>query len=121
MDYLYIGGKILFTSVFFISGFMHLARGKSFIKPIEEAGLPAPLLTNYIAAGMLILGAYGVLFEVKYLPYLLILFLGLANMFFHDFWAKEDKIIEFIRFMNNIAMIGTVLMFLASRDLTWIF
>ena len=121
MDYLLLAGKILFTLVFVVSGVMNIVKEKNILPMIEASGLPAPRLTNYIGSLFLISGSLGVLFDLQYLPYLLVVFLGLANVFFHNFWNKPDWEFELIKFLTNLSLIGSIIMFMATAELSWMF
>jgi putative oxidoreductase len=53
--------------------------------------------------------------------FLLLVFLGAATYYFHDFWQApaEQKQTEMIQFMKNLALMGTMVFIMANGAGPW--
>lgn len=85
---------------------------------MASEGVPVPALLLIGAIVFLIAGGLSILvgFKAKIGAALLLIFLILANYWFHDFWTFEDaqaKQMQTISFMKNLALMGAMLMIIA--------
>lgn len=81
-------------------------------------GVPAAKLAVMVTGSMLMGGGLGILLGVyvQYAVLLLVAFLVPVALKMHNFWAIEDpnqKVVEMLNFMRNMAFTGAVLMLLA--------
>jgi putative oxidoreductase len=115
MDWVLLIGRILFASIFIISGIMaHLVQRQASAAYARSLGAPAPeLLTPLsgiaiIAAGvMIVLGLW-----VDLAALVIIAFLLLMAYYMHAFWKIEDPQMaanQMAQFMKNIALVGGAL------------
>lgn len=85
---------------------------------MKSEGVPLPALLLVGAIVFLIAGSLSILlgYKARIGAALLLVFLVLANYWFHDFWTFDDaqaKQMQTISFMKNLALIGAMLMIIA--------
>jgi putative oxidoreductase len=108
-----LAGRILFSAIFVMSGFMHFSQQE--IAYAANAGVPvAGLLVP--AAGILALaGGLSVLlgYRTKVGAWLLVLFLIPVTLMMHNFWAAKDPMtaqMQMAMFLKNVTMVGGALL-----------
>jgi putative oxidoreductase len=111
-------GRILFGGFFVLSGVNHFAKLEMMTGYAKYKKLPAAKLGVLISGLMLVVGGAYVLlgFYVDLGALLLAIFLILAAVIFHNFWAENDataKQNEMLAFMKDIALAGAALVLFA--------
>lgn len=85
---------------------------------MASEGVPAPQFLLAGAIVFLLAGGLSVLlgFQARLGAALLLIFLGLATYFFHDFWTFEgqERQLQMIQFMKNVSLMGTMLFLIAN-------
>lgn len=114
MDWLYLIGRLLFGLLFVGSGFGHFGKAKSMSQYAAAKGLPAPKVAVIVSGFMLLAGGLSVILGVwmEIGIWLIVVFLLMAALMMHDFWAVSDpgqRQIEQAMFMKNIALAGAAL------------
>jgi len=112
-------GRILFGGYFAFNGFNNIVMLEMMSGYAKSKGTPLPKLSVVVSALLLIVGGLSVLFNI--LPSIglvaLVIFLVPVTIIIHPFWKEQDptvKMGEMINFMKNIALLGAVLILLAS-------
>ncbi|MBX3427211.1 MAG: DoxX family protein [Pirellulales bacterium] len=81
-------------------------------------GVPAPQVMLAGAIAFLIVGGLSVIvgYKTRIGAALLLTFLALATYYFHDFWTFEgqDRQMQMIQFMKNLALMGTMVFLIAN-------
>lgn len=115
----FLAGRILFA-IFFVSlsGVGHIRRGTMMIGYAKSTGMPLPSLAGWPSGVWLIAGgvsvAAGLWADLGAL--MLGLFVTLAALQFHRFWAIEDETQRSTQkqsFWRNVALLGACLSLLA--------
>jgi putative oxidoreductase len=108
-----LAGRILFSAIFIMSGFLHFSQPE--IAYAAQAGVPmAGLLVP--ASGILALaGGLSILlgYRAKIGAWLLVLFLVPVTLLMHNFWAVKDPMMsqmQMAMFMKNVTMLGGALL-----------
>ena len=118
MDVIILIGRILFGGFFLMSGITHFTKLEAMTGYAKYKKLPAAKLGVLLSGLMLVLGGiYIILGFYTDLGLLLIaIFLVLAAVIFHNFWAETDataKQNEMLGFMKDIALAGGALILFA--------
>ena len=117
-NYLVLAGRILFVTVFLLSGIGHLAARAQMTGYAASKGLPAAALAVPLTGLMLIASALGVLLGVWIdLAFLLaVIFLLPTAVLMHAFWKESDpmmKMAEQVNFNKNVSLAGGALILFA--------
>jgi putative oxidoreductase len=112
-------GRILFGGYFAFNGFNNIVMLDMMSAYAKSKGTPLPKLSVVFSALLLIVGGLSVLFNIYPGVGLLalVIFLIPVTIIIHPFWKEQDpvaKMGEMINFMKNIALLGAVLILLAS-------
>lgn len=93
---------------------------------MAKEGVPQPKILLGGAIAFLILGALSIVlgYRPRLGALLLLVFLGAATYYFHDFWTvpAEDaqrKQTEMIAFMKNLSLMGTMVFLIANGSGPW--
>ena len=118
MNAIVLIGRILFGGFFLMSGINHFAKLEAMTGYAKYKKLPAAKLGVLISGLMLVIG--GIYIVLGYYAdlgaLLLAIFLVLAAVIFHNFWAETDataKQNEMLAFMKDIALAGGALVIFA--------
>jgi putative oxidoreductase len=112
MDVIFLIGRILFSSIFIMSGAMsHLMNLEGSTQYAEMKGVPSPRISVIVSGIVILLAGIAVLigWQVQIASILLLLFLLSAMFFMHDFWALDDpqqQQAEMSQFMKNLVIAG---------------
>lgn len=114
MDWLYLIGRILFSLVFLLSGFGHLAQLDSMSQYAASKGVPAPKAATLLSGLMILAGGLSILLGLymEIGAWLIVFFLLPTAFLMHDYWKVEDpmqKSGEQAQFMKNLSMAGAAL------------
>ena len=118
MDVIILIGRILFGGFFLMSGINHFTKLEAMTGYAKYKKLPAAKLGVLISGLMLVLGGIYIIlgFYADLGALLLAIFLVLAAVIFHNFWAETDataKQTEMMAFMKDIALAGGALIVFA--------
>lgn len=122
-DFVLLIGRIFISAIFLMSGVQKLTAYSGTANQIASQGIPLA----FIAAGFAILfelvGGLSVLtgYKSQFGAGLLIVFLVLATLFFHDFWnyPTEKMQSQMIHFMKNLSILGGLLIFSVTDPGSW--
>lgn len=94
-------------------------------KMMEGKGIPQPTILLGGAIAFLILGGVSLVlgYRARLGALMLLVFLGAATYYFHDVWKIAPDAPEYrdqmIQFMKNLALMGTMVFFLANGTGPW--
>jgi putative oxidoreductase len=108
-------GRILFSTLFLMSGISHFTQRAGMVAYAKSSGAPAPEVTVPLTGLMLLLGGLSVLLGVypRIGAWLLVLFLIPTAFYIHRFWGIEDAMMaanQRAHFMKNLALAGAALL-----------
>lgn len=107
-------GKTIFGLYFLYNGINHFAHLQAMSGYARSKGVPAAKLAVTITGLLLILGGVAaVLGSAQVATFILLVFLIPTTIIMHNFWTVHDpqqKMMETVQFMKNIALIGATLM-----------
>lgn len=114
METIFIIGRILFGGFFLITGMNHFMKFNMMVMYSKSKGVPAAKLAVVITGLLLLLGGLGIIFwtNIALAVLLLIIFLLPTALIMHNFWAisePQDKMVQMMNFMRNMAFIGALL------------
>lgn len=110
-------GRILVGIFFITSGVNHFMKKKQLVLYAQSKSVPAAKFFVMVSGLMIILAGLSILLGV--LPQIGVLliaaFLLPVSLVMHNFWSITDpqqRMVEMISFMKNMALLGSALMFL---------
>ncbi len=112
MDVLFLIGRILFSSLFIMSGAMnHLMNLDQSTQYAEMKGVPSPRISVIVSGVVILLAGIAVLvgWQIGIASIVLFLFLIVTSFMMHDFWAIDDpqqQQTEMSQFMKNMVIAG---------------
>ena len=114
LDWNYLIGRILFSSIFLMSGLNHFTNMGGMKQYAAMKGAPAPGIMVPLTGLMLLAGGLSVLlgYYMEIGTWLLVLFLIPTAVIMHDFWKHADpmeKQNQQAHFMKNMVMAGGAL------------
>jgi putative oxidoreductase len=87
---------------------------------VAAKGVPQPTLAVLLGALLLIVGGLSLAlgWRGRVGVGAMVLFLAPVTMLMHNFWALEgfDQMLETFHFLANVALLGSLLMFVGIRD-----
>jgi len=97
------------------------------VERMAAEGVPSPKILLGGAIAFLILGGLSIVlgYKGRFGAFLLLVFLGAATFYFHDFWklpadTPPEKIqMEVIQCLKNVALMGAMLFLLANGTGPW--
>jgi putative oxidoreductase len=112
-------GRVLLCAIFFSSAVAgKIPHFNNYVDMIEKAGMPQPKVMLVGAIAFLIIGSVSIVvgYKARIGATLLLIFLGLATYYFHDFWNAdaEHRQTQEVQFMKNVALAGAMLMIIAN-------
>jgi putative oxidoreductase len=112
-------GRILIATIFLSSALGNKIPQFSDVAGFMAAeGVPLPRLMLAGAIVFLIAGSLSIIlgYKARLGAALLLVFLLLATWFFHDFWTfgGQERQMQMIHFMKNLALIGTMIFLVAN-------
>ena len=119
MEIIHLIGQVLFGGYFVSQGINHFKNSKALVGYASARKIPNPSMAVFFTGVLLLLGGLGVLLY-GFIPYtltaisfiLLLVFLIPVTFMMHSYWKLTDpqeKMIEMVNFMKNLALIGAVL------------
>lgn len=114
-DVLLLLGRVLFASLFIMSGINHLTKTQGLAQYAASGGVPAPKVAVVVTGVMILVGGISMLlgYEPRVGALLLAVFLIPVAIIMHRFWGLTDAGMaqsQQIHFWKNIAMAGAALM-----------
>ena len=114
---IFLFGRILVSGFFIMGSLNHFKGLEMMSKYAASKKVPMPKLAVSLTGLMLLLGGLSILLGVYTLYGIGLLSLFLAGVSFkmHNFWAvpEKEKMEQQINFTKNMALLGSLLMFLA--------
>lgn len=112
-------GRISLCAIFFLSAVgKKIPEFKGVAAYMASKGVPASQVMLAGAIVFLIVGSASVIlgYKARIGATLLLIFLGLATYYFHDFWHFSGQAAEAqqIQFMKNLGLAGAMLMIIAN-------
>lgn len=109
MSAILVIGRVIFGGFFIMSGINHFAKLEALTGYAKYKKLPAAKLGVLLSGLMLLVGGASVLLGIyaDFGALLLAIFLILAALIFHNFWAEKDataKQTEQMAFMKDLAL-----------------
>lgn len=103
-----LGGRILLSAIFLISGFGKIAAPAGMIEYIAAAGLPFPQVAYGIAVVIEIVGGLALItgYRTRFVAAALAVFCLATAFGFHNQLADQN---QFVHFFKNIAIAGGLL------------
>jgi len=120
--------RIMIAAIFMMSAVGNkIPKFEDTAKYMASEGIPQPKILLAGAIAFLILGALAIVlgYKARLGALMLLVFLGAATYYFHDFWklpadAPPQKMqSEMIQFMKNLALMGTMVFLLANGTGPW--
>jgi putative oxidoreductase len=113
-------GRVLLCTIFFMAAVGNkIPNFQAVAGFMAKEGVPAPQVMLAGAIVFLIAGSVSIVlgYKARIGATLLLVFLGLATYYFHDFWTLSDpqaKQEQMIQFMKNLGLMGAMLLIIAN-------
>lgn len=118
---IFLLGRILFGGYFIMNGYNHLKNLQAMAGYAGSKNVPSPKAAVTISGLMILLGGLGIVLGayVELSLWLIAIFLIVVSPMMHNFWAvsTEQKQMEYINFMKNMALLGATLMMLSLPEI----
>jgi len=116
--------RLMITGIFLASAVMNkIPNFSNVAEGMAGKGIPQPKILLAGAIAFLILGSVSLIlgFKARWGALLLLIFLAAATYYFHAFWrvAPAERGIELTNFLKNVALMGTMLFFIANGAGPW--
>lgn len=119
-EILFLIGRIILGLFFINSGFNHFSNLGMIAGYAGSKKIPLPKFSAFISGLFLLFGGLSILLGVYQIIgiILIAIFLLFAAFFIHNFWAisKEQRQMEKVNFMKNLALVGALLMLLQIQN-----
>lgn len=118
-------GRSALVAIFLLSAIANkIPKFPDVVRYMASKGMPIPELMLVGAIVFLIAGSVSLIigYKARLGAFLLLVFLGLASYFFHDFWRITDpqgQQAEMIQFLKNLSMMGAMLLVMANGVGPW--
>jgi putative oxidoreductase len=118
-------GRLVLVAIFLGSAAHHIQEYQGTLAGMEKQHVPYPQVLLPGALVFMIAGSLSVLagYKARVGALLLLVFLGLAAYFFHNFWTyppdSEKFMGEQIHFMKNVSMAGAMLFIIGNGAGYW--
>jgi putative oxidoreductase len=122
--FLSLVARLMITAIFLSSAVLNkIPQFNGVAEMMAGKGVPQPKILLAGAIGFLLLGSVSLIlgFRARWGAFLLLVFLAAATYYFHAFWKlpPEEQMPEQIAFMKNLALMGTMVFFLANGSGPW--
>jgi putative oxidoreductase len=122
--FLSLVARLMITAIFLSSAVMNkIPQFNGVAEMMAGKGVPQPKILLAGAIAFLLLGSVSLIlgFRARWGAFLLLVFLAAATYYFHAFWKlpPEEQMPEQIAFMKNLALMGTMVFFLANGSGPW--
>jgi putative oxidoreductase len=119
-------GRLVLCSIFLSSAVMeHIPKYQETLGAMEKQHVPYPQILLPGALVFMIAGSVSVIvgFKARFGALLLLIFLGMAAFYFHNFWDvpahSEAQQNQMIHFMKNVSMGGAMLFIIGNGAGYW--
>ncbi len=114
---LFLAGRLLYGGFFLMSSMNHFRNATMMSGYAASKGVKSPKLAVYFSGLLILLGGLGIIFGIytKLAALYIVLFLLPVSFMMHAFWKITDqnmKMVEYVNFTKNMALLGAALMFL---------
>lgn len=121
MESLFLAGRLLYGGFFIMSGYAHFSNQKAVVGYAQSKGVPQSAILVPASGLMLLAGGLGVILGVGvlYALGLIALFLLVASVAIHNYWADTDPMTKMgnrINFYKNMALLGAALTLMAFPE-----
>jgi putative oxidoreductase len=108
-----LAGRILFSAIFVMSGFMHFSQQE--IAYATQAGVPLAWFLVPASGILALAGGLSILpgYRAKIGAWLIVLFLVPVTLMMHNLWAEKDPMaaqMQIAVFLKNLTMLGGALL-----------
>jgi len=122
--FLSLVARLMITAIFLSSAVLNkIPQFNGVAEMMAGKGVPQPKILLAGAIGFLLLGSVSLIlgFRARWGAFLLLVFLAAATYYFHAFWKlpPEEQMPEQIAFMKNLALMGTMVFFMANGSGPW--
>lgn len=122
--FLSLVARLMITAIFLSSAVMNkIPQFNAVAEMMAGKGVPQPKILLAGAIAFLLLGSVSLIlgFRARWGAFFLLVFLAAATYYFHAFWKlpAEEQMPEQIAFMKNLALMGTMVFFLANGAGPW--
>jgi putative oxidoreductase len=122
--FLSLVARLMITAIFLSSAVLNkIPQFNGVAEMMAGKGVPQPKILLAGAIAFLLLGSVSLIlgFRARWGAFLLLVFLAAATYYFHAFWKlpPEEQMPEQIAFMKNLALMGTMVFFLANGSGPW--
>jgi putative oxidoreductase len=120
---IFLVARVIFGGILAFNGLNHFLNAGQMTPYAEAKGVPAASVLVPFTGGQLLVGGLAIILGIY--PAVgagaLAVFLPIAAVAMHDFWAvpDEQQQTEMTQFLKNIAMTGGALAFLAVSGVDW--
>lgn len=109
--------RVLFGGYFILNGMNHIFNSSKMVGYAASKKVPMPRAAIVISGLLILLGGLGILlgFYVPFAVLAIEIFLVIVTLTMHDFWNATDsntRMMEYISFTKNLALMGGALAFL---------
>ncbi len=119
-EILFLIGRIILGAFFVNSGFNHFSNLNMIAGYAGSKKIPFPKFSVFISGLFLLFGGLSILLGIYHVIgiILIIVFLLPAAFFVHNFWTlpKEQRQMDKVNFMKNLALVGALLMLLQIQN-----
>lgn len=112
-------GRLMIVPIFLLSAVGNkIPKFNEVAEVMADEGVPQPKILLAGAIAFLILGSLSIAvgYRARLGAFLLLVFLGAATYYFHDFWnvPADQQQAELISFMKNLSLMGTMVFLMAN-------
>jgi putative oxidoreductase len=112
-SFVIVTGRILFSAIFIMSGFLHFSQTE--VDYAAQAGVPMAKLLVPASGVLALVGGLSILlgYKAKVGAWLLVFFLVPVTLMMHNFWAVKDPMMAQMQmgmFLKNVTMLGGALL-----------
>lgn len=116
MAVLFVIGRIMFGCYFLYNSYNHFRNFGMMLSYAKSKGVPIAPLAVFITGILLLAGGLSMVFGIYPILGIIFLFIFLVPTSFimHNYWVitdPQEKAIQRINFMKNMALVGALLMF----------
>jgi putative oxidoreductase len=126
--FLSVLARLMIAAIFLLSAVAgKILNFNGTVEKMAAEGVPSPTILLGGAIAFLIVGSLSIVlgYKGRFGAFLLLVFLGAATYYFHDFWKLPADTppatmqMEVISFMKNLALMGTMLFLVANGTGPW--
>jgi putative oxidoreductase len=114
-----VAGRVMLCTIFLLAAVGNqIPHFHSVAEMMAKQGIPYPKVALVGAIVFLLVGSVSIIvgYKARLGALLLLIFLGLAAYYFHNFWAVADPVVyqdQMAHFLKNLSMMGAMLLIIA--------